>query len=178
MPEFSDFLGWTILLVFSLGVMLATFFDLLTLRIPNRVSLGLLAGFVVLAPLAGMDPNTMLAHFTTACAVLVCGFVLFRQGVVGGGDAKLLAVLALWLGSSAVVPFLVMAGILGGLLALAILAVRGLVLPRQVTAFGWISHLRDHDRCIPYGAALGPAALHAFTTTAWMNFVVAGQPIG
>jgi Flp pilus assembly protein, protease CpaA len=53
-----------------------------------------------------------------ALAVLVVGFVLFRLGKVGAGDAKLMAVLCLWVGAPQQPAFLIVTSLAGGLLVL------------------------------------------------------------
>ena len=50
--------------------------DLLTMTIANRVSLILIAGFVLLALLGGMSGADVLSHVGAAAAVLVVAFVL------------------------------------------------------------------------------------------------------
>ena len=50
--------------------------------------------------------------------------VLFGLNLVGGGDAKLLAASALWIGYEQLVPFLLYVTIFGGALALLLLAYR------------------------------------------------------
>src|SRR5207253_2130844 len=72
--------------------------DLLTMTISNRVSLILVAGFFALALVGGMSAAEVLAHAGAGMIVLVMAFVCFVRGWLGGGDAKLAAATALWLG--------------------------------------------------------------------------------
>src|SRR5262249_52418386 len=48
------------------------------------------------------------------CVVLVAAFSLFARGVIGGGDAKLAAATALWLGFDHLLPYLLYASLIGG----------------------------------------------------------------
>ena len=65
----------------------------------------------------------------------------FRLGILGGGDVKLLAAAALWLGAAALMPFLMATALAGGLLAVAFLA--------------WALVRRDRGRvALPYGIAI------------------------
>ena len=41
----------------------------------------------------------------------------------------------------------------------------------------WIARLHDKKQGIPYGAALGPAALYVFLGSPWMTFIISGQAI-
>jgi Flp pilus assembly protein protease CpaA len=111
-------------MIFPFAMAFAAASDLLTMTIPNKLSLALLGGFLVLAPVAGMPWHEVLAHLGAGAGVLVAGIVLFALGWLGGGDAKLLAVASLWIGPALLLPFLCIVGVLGGGLALVILAYR------------------------------------------------------
>lgn len=166
-----------ILTVFPLCMVFATFYDIFTMTIPNRITLALIVAFLIAAPLAGMGLMTMLWHVGVAIAVLVVGFLLFNLGVMGGGDAKLLAASALWFGTAFTLPYLLAASVLGGVLTLVIVLLRLSSLPNFLKSVGWISRLHDKKHGIPYGAALGPAALFVFLGSPWMTFISSGQAI-
>ena len=53
--------------------------------------------------------------------MLVLGFALFAAGLFGGGDAKLMAAAALWLGWSTGTSVLVFTALAGGVLAIVYL---------------------------------------------------------
>ena len=57
----SDISGLAILAIFPLCMVLASFYDLFTMTIPNKITLALAIAFFVLAPLAGMPWSTMVA---------------------------------------------------------------------------------------------------------------------
>src|SRR5947209_1093652 len=79
--------------------------DLITMTISNRVSLILIGGFFALAFATGMTPTDVLWHLAAAGIVLVAAFALFTQSWIGGGDAKLAAATALWLGFDYLLPY-------------------------------------------------------------------------
>ncbi len=106
-------------LIFPLGMAYAAASDLLTMTISNKLTLALLAAFVVLAPLSGMDLHTIGMHAAAGGIVLAVAFVCFAFGWIGGGDAKFAAVTTLWLGSENAAEFVALASILGGGLTLA-----------------------------------------------------------
>lgn len=174
----NEITALAILAVFPLCMIFATFYDLFTMTIPNKITLALVIGFAVLAPLSGMGWETALWHVGIAALVLVGGFVLFSMGVMGGGDAKLLAASALWFGTAFTLPYLLIASLLGGALTVVILICRSTLLPKSLLSVGWITRLHDKKTGIPYGAALGPAALYVFTETPWMAFISSGQSLG
>jgi prepilin peptidase CpaA len=143
--------------------------DLLTMTIANRVSLVLIGGFVVLAVLCGMNGAEIASHFGAAAAVLVAAFTCFAFGWIGGGDAKLAAATALWLGFGHLFDYLVYASILGGALTLAIVQFRSLPMPHVLTGQEWAERLHRHGGGVPYGIALAAAALVVYPQTEWMT---------
>jgi prepilin peptidase CpaA len=144
----------------------ACFSDLFTMRISNRVCLFVLALFPVAALLAGMPLAGIGMHLAAGAVVLAVSFTLFAFGWIGGGDAKLVAAAAVWFGFDMVLEFLALSCILGGGLTLAILAARLQPLPPALAARGWILHLHAPTTGIPYGIALGAAALVALPHSA------------
>ncbi len=153
------------LLVFPLLMAFAASSDLLTMRISNRLVLLLIAGFFAIAVLTGMPLEQMLTHLGAAGIVLLAAFACFAFGWVGGGDAKLAAATALWLGFGLTLPYLVYAALLGGALTLAILALRRFPLPPQVMSWTWLTRLHDHKSGVPYGIALAAAGLLTYSET-------------
>src|SRR6202034_1688292 len=127
--------------------------DLLTMTIANRVSLALVAGFVILAALSGMSGSDMATHAGAAAAVLVVAFICFARGWIGGGDAKLASATALWLGFDHVADYGLCAALIGGGLTLLILAVRRWPLPGFLMSQEWIVRLHDRQSGVPYGIA-------------------------
>jgi len=69
--------------------------------------------------------------------MLVVGFAMFARGWVGGGDAKLMAAAALWLGFEHLFAFLLWTAILGGGLALLLLAYRRMLPPPWLIRQPW-----------------------------------------
>ena len=110
--------------------------DLLTMTIANRVSLILIAGFVALALLSGFSSAEALSHVGAAATVLGVAFGCFSCGWIGGGDAKLAAATALWLGFGNLFNYLVYASLLGGALTLLIVQFRTMPLPRLLAGQG------------------------------------------
>ncbi len=121
--------GALALTIFPLLMAYAAFSDLFTMTISNRIAFLLVIGFVSLAALMGM-PLTMLAlHLAAGIAVLVLTFVLFARGWIGGGDAKLAAATAVWLGWDNLAAYGLQASLLGAGLTLGILVLRKRELP-------------------------------------------------
>jgi len=150
-----------LLLVFPFAMLYAATMDVLTMRIANPISLGLVAAFPLIALVAGMPAQQMLVHFGVAAAVLLANMILFQLRLVGGGDAKLIAAAALWIGYE---PFLVYVTIFGGALALFLLVYRrapaaALPLPE------WAVRLHKPREGMPYGVAIAAGALVVYPMT-------------
>jgi prepilin peptidase CpaA len=143
--------------------------DLFTMTIANRVSLILVGGFVFLAVMTGMSPSDMLWHFGAGGAMLIVTFVLFACGWIGGGDAKLAAATALWLGFAHLPDYLIYSSILGGALTLLLLQFRAVPLPPALARREWVERLHRTGGGVPYGIALAAAALLIYPHTEWMT---------
>lgn len=155
--------------VFPLAMAYAAASDLITMTISNKVSLALLAGFLVVAPFAGLDWQAVGLHLAAGALVLAVAFVFFACGWIGGGDAKLAAAIALWIGWGDLVDYLSLAAIFGGVLTLMILALRRTVLPAFVIRQPWIQRLHDEKAGVPYGVALAAAGLAMYPHTVWLR---------
>jgi prepilin peptidase CpaA len=157
------------LLLFPALMSFAASSDLITMTISNRVSLILIAGFFVLAVMMGMPPAAIGMHLAAAAAVLVVSFIFFARGWIGGGDAKLAAATALWLGFDQLLNYVIFASLFGGLLTLAILRFRLIPLPAWLASQEWAKRLHRMDTGVPYGIALALAALVIYPDTPWMK---------
>ncbi len=149
----------------------AAWSDLFTMTIANRISLILVVGFVLLSIMIGMSATDMLMHVAAGAAVLVVGFVFFSLGWIGGGDAKLAAVTALWLGFAHLFEYLIYSSLFGGALTLALIQFRLLPLPAVLASREWIERLHHRGGGVPYGIALAAAALVVYPHTEWMSSV-------
>lgn len=145
--------------------------DLLTMTIPNRVSLLLVAGFVVLAAASGMDAAAALNHAGAGALVLVVAFGCFAMGWIGGGDAKVAAAAGLWFGFPHLLDYLVYASLFGGALTLFMLQFRQWPLPYALGGQAWLMRLHSKDSGIPYGIALSLGALLIYPDTTWVKAV-------
>jgi prepilin peptidase CpaA len=143
--------------------------DLLTMTISNRVSLVLVAGFVILALAIGMSAADILMHASAGAIVLVIAFICFAQGWIGGGDAKLAAATAVWMGYAHLMDYLLYASLFGGALTIALIQLRMMPLPGFLVGQAWAERLHEKNTGVPYGIALAAAALCIYPDTAWMK---------
>ena len=154
-----------VLVIFPVLMAFAALSDLLTMTISNRVSLALCVGFAVLAPLAGFSVEQVLAHVACGGAILALTFALFACGWIGGGDAKLASATALWLGWDHLADYGTVAALGGGVLTMAILALRRWPLPPFVFTPAFMRRLADGQSGVPYGIALAAAGLLIYPDT-------------
>lgn len=157
------------LLVFPALMAFAASSDLITMTISNRVSLILIGSFFVLALMWSMPLTEIGIHVGASLAVLVVSFVFFARGWIGGGDAKLAAATALWLGFDQLLNYLIFASLFGGMLTLAIMRFRLMPLPAFLSEQEWAKRLHRMDAGVPYGIALALAALMIYPDTPWMK---------
>lgn len=162
------------LLLFPALMAFAASSDLFTMTISNRVSLALVAGFFALALLMGMSGAEIMSHTGAGLTVLAITFAFFAFGWIGGGDAKLATVAALWFGWEHALPYFVYAALIGGGLTLALLAFRKLILPTAFVRADWLARLHAPDSGVPYGVAFAVAGLIVFPQTGWYAAALGG----
>lgn len=102
---------------------LAGLSDFWSLRIPNGLTASLAAAFVPVALVFGHHVD-WLSHLGAGLAVFAGAAILFALGIMGGGDVKLLAAVAVWTGLRQLLPFLMLTMMIGGLFALVMLLLR------------------------------------------------------
>lgn len=164
---------YAIAFIFPFMMIFSSFSDLFSMNISNKVSLILIAAFAGLAFAIGMDMQTILWHLATFALVLTIGFTLFAFNIIGGGDAKLAASTALWLGWAHTGMYILLASFIGGILTILILKFRSGLIPEKLNKLDWVLRLHDSKNGAPYGIALGIAALLIYPTTPWMEQVIA-----
>ncbi len=112
---------FALFLIFPAAMAFAGAMDLFTMTIPNRISLALIAAFVVAFPVAAFGWMGLASHVGAGLLMLAVGIFMFARGWLGGGDAKILAVASLWLGMEMLPEYLLLVSIWGGALVMGIL---------------------------------------------------------
>ncbi|MCO5146231.1 MAG: prepilin peptidase [Aquamicrobium sp.] len=168
-----------IFVVFPFCMAFAIVSDMVSMTIANRVSIILLATFAVVAPLTGMAWADYGWHFAAGASVLAVTFGLFAVGGMGGGDAKLMAATALWMGlSPQLMQYLVHASVLGGALTLVLLIYRKSPLSAFTGGNMFLRHFANEKVGIPYGVALGAAGLMVYPSTPLMQWALSRLAAG
>jgi prepilin peptidase CpaA len=110
--------------VLALLLIVAAVIDVRTFTISNRLNLTV----ALLAPLYWLSAQLPLwpdigIQIAIAAGVFAVLAVAFYAGMMGGGDVKLAAALALWLSPISTLRFLVFMSIAGGVLTLVVLGI-------------------------------------------------------
>lgn len=157
-----------IISIFPLAMAFAAAYDLFSMTLPNWLSLALVAGFALLAPLVGIGWETAGLSVALAIGALVVTFTMFSLGWIGGGDAKFFAATCLWVGPEHILGYAVSATLFGGVLTVVLLLVRSVPLPAALYSQQWITRLHDPKEGVPYGIALAAAGLLVYPHTPFM----------
>ena len=168
-PEARMIVDAVRLLLFPTIMAVAASSDLITMTISNRLSIALAVGYFALAIASGATGSDVALHVGAAMLVLVVTFSFFVCGWIGGGDAKLAAATALWLGFDHLMTYLVYASLFGGALTLLLLQFRQIPLPHPLAGQVWLQRLHQKNGDVPYGIALAAAALVVYPETPWMK---------
>ncbi|HKY96185.1 MAG TPA: prepilin peptidase [Kiloniellales bacterium] len=147
-------------LLFVLLVSAAAISDLRERRIPND----LVAAIFFLALLRHLDQGGLAGlvpspgHAFTFVLIAGALLFLFARDMLGGGDVKMLAACALYIGSENQGVFFLLVALFGGLLAAGYLSIRSMQVA-ELTA----------PLSLPYGVAIASAGIAAASgNLAWM----------
>jgi prepilin peptidase CpaA len=144
-PEIGDLV---VAALFTAVLAWASFCDVRSRTIPNWSVLIIAALFAPWALLHwGPSALSMLA---AAAIALVVGVGLYALGMVGAGDAKLFAAVALFAGLGHLLVLVLATALAGGAIALVSLATR----PRRALSMIALRGEGDFGRGVPYGVAI------------------------
>lgn len=160
---------FALFLIFPAAMAFAGAMDLFTMTIPNRVSLFLIAAFLIAFPVAAFGWTMLASHVGAGALMLVIGILMFAKGWLGGGDAKILAAASLWLGFEKLPDYLLMVSLWGGALAIVLLFYRSITPPIWLVGQEWAMRLHRKSAGIPYGIALAAAGLSIYPRTPWFT---------
>lgn len=158
----SNLIHLSIFAFFPTLMALSASMDLLTFTIPNRICVALALGYVIFAALLGVPAVEILLNMSCGLAILLITFAMFNFGLIGGGDAKLAAATAAWLGWATILDYGLAAAIFGGILTLILLGLRRVPLPAMLARHAWLARLHNASAGVPYGIALAAAGLMQF----------------
>ena len=145
--------------IFLLLCLFACMKDLASLTIPNWVNIGIVLLFIPAALVAGISWQTAGWHLLVGFAAFLVTFILFSFNLLGGGDAKMIPGVILWVGPAGLMDFLLGTALAGGALALAVLAARKTV--PEPFAPGFVRATMQEGAGVPYALAITVGVLMA-----------------
>ena len=156
------------LLVAAVGIFALTgYLDVRTRRIPNVLSMAIaVLGIVRIA--LGLDWAGGIYSLASGAGMFATALALYRWGLIGGGDAKMVAAAALLVGYRDLLGFLFIMSICGGALAVAILAADKLEFPlrrlwraarMRPGTEGEPDRPAPRQSSVPYGVAIAAAGV-------------------
>ncbi|MCO5063684.1 MAG: prepilin peptidase [Rhizobiaceae bacterium] len=158
-----------ILVVFPFCMFFAAVSDVLSMKINNIVPLLLLGAFLVVAPATGMPAGVIGMHLLAGALLLAVTFALFAFGGMGGGDAKLIAASAVWMGfGPSLINYLMAITLIGGQLTLMILVFRRSPLHHLAHQSRFLRNFAADAKGVPYGIALGAGGVIAYAQSPLM----------
>ena len=143
--------------ILAVLLIIAAVVDIRTFTISNRlvIAVALLAPLFWLAAGIPLWPDAAY-RIAIAAAVFVGLAATFYLGMMGGGDVKLAAALALWFSPASTIKFLVIMSLAGGLLTVVVLILHRLKARRAPLPEGEKDQAKPE---VPYGVAIAIGAL-------------------
>jgi len=158
--------------LFVIALLMAAAFDIKSYRIPNVLVGVLLLAFVITALISGAEINWP-SHLIAGSVFFVGGIIFYSLGQMGAGDVKLLGAIALWGGTSALLPLAFWISVSGLLVIVVLLSLRSLMPLLQ----GWrvlsfpesLPKVLVRGEGVPYGVAICLGTLIAMSMfPAWL----------
>jgi prepilin peptidase CpaA len=135
-----------LLIVLSALLVIVAVGDIRARIIPNWLNAAIALLAIPFWFALGLDPHGIMIQIGLSFAVLAVFAGCFAIGMMGGGDVKLLAALALWMPLGNMLSLLVWMALGGGLLTIAMIILRRLRKTTEAIE-------------VPYGVAISAAAL-------------------
>lgn len=152
---------------FLILCVVAALHDISRLTIPNWLNLLIAGLFIPAAAVSGLPLEVIGGHIMVAGLAFLIAFGLFAFNIFGGGDAKMIPAVMLWLGPEAGLPFVFRMAIAGGLCAFFILLVRRTMPAAAVP--GLIRAPFEENAGVPYGVAIAAGAILSASASPFLS---------
>lgn len=139
--------------------LVAAMHDVNSLTIPNWLNLTLAGLFVPAALVSGLPLEILGGHLLAGGLAFVIAFGLFAFRVFGGGDAKMIPAVVLWMGPAGALPFVYGMAVIGGIFSVLLLAGRRTVPAEAIP--GFMRAPFEAKAGVPYGVAIAAGAIFA-----------------
>lgn len=144
--------------------------DARTYRIPNALPLaliGLFAAYLAVTALWSTPPDDLILRLSLAAGGFVVLAGLFGVGMIGGGDAKLIPPVMLWLEPNGLPAFVLIMALSGGALSTIQMIRKGLDEKNKPDKIGIATNLNK----VPYGIAIATGSLFVICQQIFKNFL-------
>jgi prepilin peptidase CpaA len=172
MLDLHNFIIQAAILTYSGFLIVAAIGDAKSFTITNRLNIAFAVSFLVFSLPLGLGIKEIGIHLLVAVIAFGVGFLLFAAGLFGGGDAKLLAATAIWLGPAPMLSYGVNTALAGGLLAILLIVARFIAskfgLPKKPK---WLRRMMRKTNHVPYGIALCIGGLLALPRASWFESI-------
>jgi prepilin peptidase CpaA len=132
-------------------MLLTIYFDLKQMRIPNKLTLTVVAAFLLVGGVF-LEPTELAFRVLAGLLVLTIGFILYNFGRIGGGDIKMLAAIAPF------VPVTDAPVVMMLLSALLLIGLGGILIARRLVPATVAANWKALDRKSSYPMGLSIAA--------------------
>jgi prepilin peptidase CpaA len=157
---FPELARWGVAGLYAIVLIAAAVSDVRRRRIPNWTVIALLVLFV---PWIFVGPAVSFTWALAAFAIaLVASLALYLLNVIGAGDSKLFAAVALFAGMKGLGALALATALIGGVIAIGVMLVNPKRVLRGLTAKG-----RAEQKGIPYGVPIALAALLVMFTPSY-----------
>lgn len=170
------------LILFTVGIIIAGgVTDFIKLKIPNLFPILIVTTFIiayVINILMGLNAfESLKSHIITASVMFVIMLILFFFKLFGGGDAKIIPAITLWIGISGLPTFLMITSVMGGVLALISIGLRKTTIGQTLLTKllrlpymqnGWIASMAKGQNVVPYGIAIAIGAIASFRSVGYL----------
>ena len=142
-----------LVLLAGLALALAAGFDLARFTIPDVFAVTILVTGVAHAMVTGAP---LALHLAAPVLTLAAGIVVFRAGVMGGGDVKLLVAVAGWTGLGGLASVMLAISVAGGMLSVVLAMAWGAA---KMFASTPIPRVLQGGAPLPYAVAIAAGCL-------------------
>lgn len=147
------------IIIFFVLCLFAAVRDVETLTIPNWLNGWLAFLFFPACLLAAPGWEVAGWHMLAGSIAFIIAVLAFMFGLFGGGDAKMIPGVILWVGPAGAMPFLYAMAFAGGGLAILVIIARKLV--PAYAAPGFAFETLQENKGVPYGVAIAIGAFYA-----------------
>ncbi len=142
----------------TIGVLVLTVMacisDIRSFRIPDLYSILAIAGFGIAFVVSPEDFGPWWHHLGAGVGMLVVTYIMFALGLLGAGDSKFGAALALWVGLKGLLIYLFYMAIVGGVIGILSKVFHKTKPFKNPPAGSWMDVAQQGKNAVPYGIAI------------------------